>query len=116
MSDSVPDIAAQHAVVGAGMGAAARVLIALHGGQRGLLILIIEAGIGAFLGVATAAALSYADPSVRDGHFGLLAIGGASGVAGAVGTRLLDVAVAYLDRRLGGSPPPPPPPATPPRP
>lgn len=108
MAEPLPEIAAQHAMVGAGVGAAARVLLALHGGQRGVVILLIEAGVGAMLGVAFVAAVSYYDPTLRDGGFGLLIAGGGAGVSGAIGTRMLDMAIAWADRRLGNTPPPPP--------
>lgn len=106
MSEPLPEIAAQHAMVGAGVGAVARVLLTLHGGQRGVVILAIEAGVGAMLGVAFVAALSYYDPASRDGGFGLLIAGGGAGVSGFIGTRMIDMAISWADRKLGNTPPP----------
>ncbi len=82
-------------------GGAGRVLLALHGGERRWLILLIEAGLGALLGIIAASAVTYLDSSLRDAGWGLLIVGGAAGLSGALGTRLLDVVVATLQRRLG---------------
>ncbi len=85
----------------AAAGGAGRVLLALHGGERRWLILLIEAGLGALLGIIAASAVTYLDPSLRDAGWGLLIVGGAAGLSGALGTRLLDLTVAALQRRLG---------------
>jgi hypothetical protein len=85
----------------AAAGGAGRVLLALHGGERRWLVLAIEAGLGALLGVIAASAMTYLDPSLRDAGWGLLIVGGAAGLSGALGTRLLDLVLAALQRRLG---------------
>jgi hypothetical protein len=85
----------------AAAGGAGRVLLALHGGERRWVILLIEAGLGALLGVIAASAVTYFDPALRDAGWGLLIVGGAAGLSGALGTRLLDLVVAGLQRRLG---------------
>lgn len=92
---------AQAAVTAAAAGGAGRVLLALHGGERRWLVLIIEAGLGALLGIIAASAVTYFDPSLRDAGWGLLIVGGAAGLSGALGTRLLDLVVAGLQRRIG---------------
>ena len=89
------------AATAAAAGGAGRVLLALHGGERRWLILTIEAGLGALLGIIAASAITYLDPSLRDAGWGLLIVGGAAGLAGALGTRLLDIVVAGLQRRMG---------------
>jgi hypothetical protein len=45
--------------------------------------------------------VTYLDPSLRDAGWGLLIVGGAAGLSGVLGTRLLDLVVAGLQRRLG---------------
>lgn len=92
---------AQAAVTAAAAGGAGRVLLALYGGERRWLILAIEAGLGALLGIIAASAVTYFDPSLRDAGWGLLIVGGAAGLSGALGTRLLDLVVAGLQRRMG---------------
>ncbi len=92
---------AQAAVTAAAAGGAGRVLLALHGGERRWLVLVIEAGLGALLGIIAASAVTYFDPSLRDAGWGLLIVGGAAGLSGALGTRLLDLVVAGLQRRMG---------------
>lgn len=92
---------AQVAVTAAAAGGAGRVLLALHGGERRFLILTIEAGLGALLGIIAASGVTYFDPSLRDAGWGLLIVGGAAGLSGALGTRLLDLVVARLQQKLG---------------
>ena len=82
-------------------GGAGGVLLTLHGGERRWLILTIEAGLGALLRIIAASAVIYLDPSLRDAGWGLLIVGGAAGLSGALGTRLLDLVVAGLQRRIG---------------
>jgi len=89
-----------HLLTAAGAGGAGRVLLALHGGERRWLILLIETGLGALLGVIAASAATYFDPSLRDAGWGLFIVGGAAGLSGALGTRLLDLVVAGLKRRI----------------
>ena len=92
---------AQAAVTAAAAGGAGRVLLALHGGERRWLILTIEAGLGGLLGIIAASAITYFDPSLRDAGWGLFIVGGAAGLSGALGTRLLDLVVAGLQKRMG---------------
>jgi len=82
-------------------GGAGRVLLALHHGEQRWLILSNEAGMGALLGVIAASAATYFDPSLRAAGWGLFIVGGAAGLSGALGTRLLDLVVAGLQRRMG---------------
>ena len=69
--------------------------------MRRWLILLIEAGLGALLGIIAASGVTYLDPTLRDAGWGLLIVGGAAGLSGALGTRLLNLLVAGLQRRLG---------------
>jgi len=99
MSGDPPII--EMASTAAAAGGAGRVLLALHGGERRWLILLIEAGLGALLGIIAASAVTYLDPSLRDAGWGLFIVGGAAGLSGALGTRLLDLVVAGLQCRMG---------------
>jgi hypothetical protein len=94
--------AAVMAAVAAASGAAARVALALHGGVRRVGTLAVEAFVGGCLGVMASGAAIYFDPGLRDAGWALLVVGGAAGFAGALGTRLLDLAVAAAQRRVGG--------------
>ena len=83
------------------VGAAARVLILLHGGVRRWHLLLIEAGVGALLGVMAAGAAVWWDPALRDMGWPLLIVSSVAGCAGAIGTRLLDVVIAAAEKRAG---------------
>ena len=69
--------------------------------MRRWLILLIEAGLGALLGIIAASAVTYLDPTLRDVGWGLLIVGAAAGLSGALGTRLLDLVVARLQQKIG---------------
>lgn len=66
----------------AAAGGASRVLLALHGSERRWLVLTIEAGFGALLGIIAASAVTYLDPSLRDAGWGLFIVGGPRGCQG----------------------------------
>lgn len=83
------------------MGAAARVLISLRDGERRWAVLALDAGVGCTLGIIVAAGLIYFDVSLRADDWLMLIICGGSGLAGALGPRLLDLVVDVLKRRLG---------------
>ena len=72
MSGDLPII--EMASTAAAAGGAGRVLLALHGGERRWLILLIEAGLGALLGIIAASAVTYLDPKLRDAGWGLLIV------------------------------------------
>ncbi|CAB4579323.1 MAG: hypothetical protein F2563_04110 [Actinobacteria bacterium] len=93
--------AARLAAVAAGMGAIARVALALHGGVRRAGLLVIECVVGASLGVMAAGAIAYWEPEVLSADRAFLVMAGAAGVAGAIGTRLLDLLTAWMQRRAG---------------
>jgi hypothetical protein len=93
--------AARLAAVAAGMGAIARVALALHGGVRRAGLLVIEGVVGAALGVMAAGAIAYWEPEVLDENRAFLVMAGAAGMAGAIGTRLLDLFAAWMQRRAG---------------
>ena len=101
MPDESLGSVAKIAAVAAGAGAAARVVIAAHGGARGVR-LALEGFVGAALGVIAAAALLYADPTLRDNAWRVFSLAGFSGLAGAMGTRGLDMLTAYIERHVKG--------------
>lgn len=94
--------AARLAAVAAATGAGARVMLALHGGVRRIGLLAIEGGVGAALGVMAAGAFAYWHPDLWDAAQSVIIVAGAAGMAGAIGTRLLDIAITALQRRIGG--------------
>lgn len=100
MSESL-DPVIKLAATAAGAGGAGRVLLALYGGERRCIVLALEGGVGALLGIVAAAAATYLDPALRDVGWALLIVGGAAGLAGATGTRVLDILVAAVQRRVG---------------
>lgn len=87
------------ASVAAVAGGVGRVLMALHGGERRWVVLTIEAVLGGLLGIIAAAGATYFDPSLRDAGWPLLIVGGAAGLAGAIGTRVLNIVVDAVQRR-----------------
>lgn len=100
MQDEVPS-ALPHLLTAAGAGGIGRILLALHGGERRWPALVLEAGLGALLGIIAAAGAIYYDPALRDVGFGLFVTCGVAGCAGAIGIRLLDMLTLALQRRLG---------------
>ena len=97
MADSISTIA-QTAVVAAAAGAGARVAIAAHGGTRGWR-LGLEAFVGSALGVIAAAGAVWFDPGLKADSWAMFITSGAAGLAGAMGTRGLDMATDWLSRR-----------------
>jgi hypothetical protein len=93
--------AARMAGVAALAGGAARVLVALHGGARRGQVLLLETGLGAMLGIMAAGAAVWWDPSLRDVGWPLLIVASAAGCTGAIGTRLMDIVVAAVERKVG---------------
>ena len=61
---------------------------------------VLLAGGSAVLGVAAAALVVWWDAGLRDGSWGWLIVSGAAGMAGALGTRLLDMATRAIEARL----------------
>ena len=97
MAEESLDVIAKIAALVAGAGAAARVTIAAHAGARGWR-LVLEAVVGAAIGLIAAGAMLYADPTLRDSAWRIFSLAGFSGLAGALGTRALDM----LEKRFGG--------------
>lgn len=96
-----PTVAAvKMAAAAAGVGALARISLALHGGARGLR-LVIEGMVGAALGVMAAGIALWIDPDLRADGWPLLIVSGVAGIAGALGTRALDLLEAALRKRIG---------------
>ncbi|MBW6400754.1 hypothetical protein KPL78_23035 [Roseomonas sp. HJA6] len=90
---------AKMAAAAAAAGGSARIAIAMHGGSRGWR-LAIEGFVGATLGVMAAGIAVWVDPSLRDAGWPLLIVAGAAGIAGALGTRALDLLEAALRKRV----------------
>ena len=101
MPDTDLRAATTMAALAASAGAIARVLILLHGGVREWVVLAIGAAVGGLLGVMAAGAAVWFDPTLRDVGWPLLIVASAAGCAGAVGTRLLDIAVEAIKQRVG---------------
>lgn len=99
MSEDPSLTAAKMAASAATIGGLARVALALHGGTRGLR-LAIEAFVGAMLGVIACAIAVWWDPSLRDAGWPLLMVSGFAGLAGALGTRVLDLLVAAIEKKV----------------
>ena len=95
--DSVGFIA-KLAGAAAGMGAAGSVAFAAHAGKRGW-HLAIEAFVGAALGVIAAAAAVWLDPALKADSWAIFITSGAAGLAGAMGTRGLDLLTEWLSRK-----------------
>jgi hypothetical protein len=91
---------AKMAAAAAGAGALARIALALHGGTRGLR-LAIEGFVGAMLGVIACGVALWWDPTLRDAGWPLLMVSGFAGLAGALGTRALDILEAAIKKKVG---------------
>jgi hypothetical protein len=98
MSDDSLGFIAKVAAAAAAMGAVVRVAFAAQGGARGWR-LVIEAFVGAALGVIAAAAAVWLDPALKADSWALFITSGAAGLAGAMGTRGLDIIAEILSRR-----------------
>lgn len=83
------------ASLAAGSGAVARIVVALQGGSRGWK-LAIEGFVGGALGVIAASFAIWFDPSLRTSGWPLMITSGAAGLAGALGTRGLDILTEYI--------------------
>lgn len=104
MSDDIGAVA-KMAAAASGAGGLARIALALHGGERRVVVLAIEGFLGAMLGIIMAGAILYVDPRLRDAGWGLIIVGAAAGFAGVMGTRLLDLVMEVLRRRFTSDPP-----------
>jgi hypothetical protein len=100
MSEESTLAAAKFAAAAAAMGALGRVALALHGGARGLR-LATEGLVGAMLGIVAAGIALYFDVSLREQGWPLLIVSSVAGLAGAMGTRALDLLEAAIRRRIG---------------
>ena len=87
------------AAAASGAGATARVVIAAQGGARGWQ-LVLEGFVGAALGCVATALTVWASPELRAIGWPTFILGGVAGLAGALGNRALDLAIAGLDRWL----------------
>lgn len=94
--------AAQLAAIAASVGAGARVMLALHSGVRRIGLLAIEGGVGACLGIIVAGGIAYWHPEMWHAEQSVLVVAGGAGMAGAIGTRLLDIIVAFAQRKAAG--------------
>jgi hypothetical protein len=95
-----PSVAAfKMASAAAGAGSAARIALAMHGGTRGLRLLI-EGFVGAMLGIIASGIALWLDPALRDAGWPLLMVAGFAGLIGALGTRALDILEAAIKKKL----------------
>lgn len=93
--------AAKMAGVAGLFGGAARVLVELHSGVRQWQALIIAGLLGGLLGIVAAGFAVYWDPDLREMGWPLLIVGSFAGCIGAIGTRILDIVVAAIQKRAG---------------
>jgi hypothetical protein len=107
MTDEVNSAVAKMAAVASAAGGLARMALALHGGERRAAVLVIEAFLGAMLGIMAAGAALYWDADLRDAGWGLIMVGAIAGFSGAMGTRLLDLVMEIIRRRAGAGDAPP---------
>lgn len=91
--------AAKAAGAAAAMGAVARLAVAARDGARGVRLLL-EGFVGACLGIVAAAAALWVDPSLRADGWPLLITSGFAGLAGAMGSRGLDLLSSVVERWL----------------
>ena len=94
-------IAMKAAAVAAISGAFARVALALYAGVRRIGLLLIESLVGMALGFMGAALAVYLDSDFKGEGFALLLLGGWCGFVGALGTRAIDMAQMWLEKRIG---------------
>ena len=99
MSDDPTIAAARMAAAAAVMGSVARLAMALQGGSRGWRLLV-EGLVGGALGVIAAGVAVWWDPALRDAGWPLLIVAGFAGLAGALGTKALEIAAAIIERRV----------------
>jgi hypothetical protein len=97
--ESAADAAMKMAAAAAGAGGAARIALALHGGTRGMRLLI-EGFVGAMLGIIASGIALWFDPALRDAGWPLLMVAGFAGLIGALGTRALDLLEAAIKKKL----------------
>ena len=90
------------ALVSAAMGSGARVALVLMGGERRSVVLAIHGFVGAVLGVVVCAGAVYFDPGLRGVGWSTFILAGTAGLAGAMGTKLLDDLAEFARRRLLG--------------
>ena len=100
MAEDSLDVIAKVAAVAAGAGSAARVAFAAHGGARGWR-LGLEAFVGAALGVIAAAGAVWFDPGLKADSWAIFITSGCAGLAGAMGTRGLDLLTEWLSEIQG---------------
>ena len=98
MSDDSLGFIAKVAGVAASVGAVCRVGFAAHAGKRGW-HLALEAFVGGALGVIAAAAAVWLDPALKADSWAIFITAGAAGLAGAMGTRGLDLLTEWLSRK-----------------
>lgn len=100
MAEDPSIAAAKMAAAAAGAGSLARIALALHGGARGMR-LAIEGFVGAMLGVIASGFALWWDPTLRDAGWPLLMVAAFAGLAGALGTRALDILEAAIRKKFG---------------
>lgn len=92
--------AAKMAAAAGAMGGAARIALALHGGTRGVR-LAVEGFVGAMLGIIASGIALWWDADLRDAGWPILMVAAFAGLAGALGTRALDLVEIYIRKKVG---------------
>ena len=100
MNDDPAMQVAKLAVAAVVTGGLARIALALHGGTRGLRLLV-EGFVGAMLGVASAGIALWVDNGLEHDGLAPLILAGVAGLSGAMGTRALDLMESAIRKRLG---------------
>ena len=98
MPDDSIDVIAKVAAGAASFGSAVRVAFAAQAGKRGW-HLAVEAVVGACLGVIAAAGAVWFDPALKADSWIIFITCGCAGLAGAMGTRGLDLMTEWLSRK-----------------
>jgi hypothetical protein len=98
MSEDSLGFIAKMAAAAVSFGAGFRVAFAAHAGKRGW-HLALEAVVGGALGIIAAAGAVWFDPSLKADSWAIFITSGAAGLAGAMGTRGLDLLTEWLSRK-----------------
>lgn len=98
MNEDPTMAAAKMAAAAASMGAMARIAMAIQGGSRGWK-LAAEGFVGAMLGIIAAGVAVWWDAALRDAGWPLLMVSALAGLAGAMGTRALEIMADLVERK-----------------
>lgn len=95
--------AAMASAAAGGVGGMIRIALALQAGQRNPWMLAIDGFLGFTIGVVAAGIAVWVDADLHNEAWAVLKIAGAGGAAAALGTRLLDITTAWLQRKVDKS-------------